>query len=455
VNVTQSADGTAFRPGGGEQALRPFPTSVPHIASSPDGSSDRSNVPSAGAPIFSWAGPTWHLAGLGLLNFCLNIITLGIYGFWGRTEVRKRIWSSVQLNGEPLAYTGTGRELFFGFLIVFGFILLPTLAITLAGIVWLGQNTIQYTFLQITMGLGFLLLGGIASYRARRYRLSRTAWRGIRGSLEGSSLSYGWTSFWLTLLVPLLTALLAGGLYVSYFGFGYPNLNSEAARLAVLAKGQIWIGLLYLFFVFGSLLIIPWRTTMLTRHMTNDMAFGSAPFSFDGSASALYARFILRWIGVAALLFAVPAAIYGWLGAERMGAFVGDAEGAEVTPFSGREIAGIVVILFVASMLYSVLTAWYKALELNYFALSTRYSGEQFKLNVTARGLIWLVLTNAPMTLLSLGILRPVAQARTAKYIVENLALVGPIDFATIAQSAAARSKTGEGLAQAFDVDAF
>jgi uncharacterized membrane protein YjgN (DUF898 family) len=454
--VSQPSDGQANVSGyaptysgsldGNPSGMRTFgATSVPLVGS----------VHAQAAPVFSWDGPTWRLAGLGLLNFCLNFITLGIYGFWGRTEVRKRVWSSVHLNGEPLAYTGTGKELFVGFLIVFGFVLVPTLALSLIGVVVFGPSSAGYTVLQIAMGMTFLFLGGVASYRARRYRLSRTAWRGIRGSLEGSSWTYGWASFWLTLLVPFIAAVLAGVLYLANFGFGPPKLDNQISQQAFFYRNGGWLAALYAFFILGSLFIVPWRTTKLTRHMTNDMAFGSAPFTFNGTARALYARFIARWAGVAVLFVATPVAIYAWIGQARFAAMVTANQTGLPFKLTGREIAGVLALLFIASMLYSVLSAWYKARELNYFAASTRYGGEPFKLNVTARGLIWLVVTNAPLTLFSLGILRPVAQARTAKYIVENLALDGPIDFAAIAQSAAARSKTGEGLAQAFDVDAF
>src|SRR5262249_60228612 len=72
---------------------------------------------------------TWKeqpgLIGLSFVNFVLRILTLGIYHFWGKTEVRRRIWSAVRLNGEPLEYTGTGKELFLGFLVVLFLIFLP------------------------------------------------------------------------------------------------------------------------------------------------------------------------------------------------------------------------------------------------------------------------------------------------------------------------------------------
>jgi uncharacterized membrane protein YjgN (DUF898 family) len=410
---------------------------------------------SARPPELTWQGPTWKLAGLGLLNFVFSVMTLGIYGFWGRTEVRKRVWSSIHLNGEPLAYTGTGRELFLGFLIVFGFILVPALALTIIGLVVFGQKTLGYSLLQLAMGLTFIFLGGVASYRARRYRLSRTAWRGIRGSLEGSSWSYGWNTFWLTMLVPLITLVCVAVFYVANFGFRPPNLPTLEARNAFFKANWFWMIALYAFFIIGSLLIVPWRTTKLARHMTNEMAFGSLPFSFIGTSRALYARFIARWVGVALLFFATPSALYVWIGQARIGRIMAGAQTGSPVALSGAELAGVAVILFLASLLFSVLTAWYKARELNYFAASTFYNGQPFRLSVTARGLIWLVLTNAPMTLLTLGIMRPVAQARTTKYMVEHMSLDGPIDFNAITQSAAQRSKTGEGLAQAFDVDAF
>ena len=50
----------------------------------------------------TWAGNPWDLVGLSFKNFLLTVITLGIYSFWGKTEVRKRIWSSVRIQGEPL-----------------------------------------------------------------------------------------------------------------------------------------------------------------------------------------------------------------------------------------------------------------------------------------------------------------------------------------------------------------
>src|SRR5438105_4994416 len=80
-------------------------------------------------PRVSWVHPSGGFLGLSLLNGVLRILTLGVYHFWGKTEVRQRIWSAVRIDGEPLDYRGTGAELFRGFLIVFCLLLLPMLAL--------------------------------------------------------------------------------------------------------------------------------------------------------------------------------------------------------------------------------------------------------------------------------------------------------------------------------------
>src|SRR5579863_8464034 len=56
----------------------------------------------------------WRLRikGAGLL-----MLTLGIYRFWFATDVRRYLWSSTEIGGETLEYTGLATELLGGFLL--------------------------------------------------------------------------------------------------------------------------------------------------------------------------------------------------------------------------------------------------------------------------------------------------------------------------------------------------
>jgi uncharacterized membrane protein YjgN (DUF898 family) len=78
-----------------------------------------------------------------------------------------------------------------------------------------------------------------------------------------------------------------------------------------------------------------------------------------------------------------------------------------------------------------------------------------FKLKASAASLLWMRLSNILLTLLSLGILAPVALAREMRYVVDRLEVTGGVDFPAISQSSARLGTRGEGLATAFDVDAF
>ncbi len=211
--------------------------------------------PGAAQPIkLSWKQPT-GLYGLSLVNFLLRIVTLGIYGFWARTEVRKRIWSAVRIEGEPLHYTGTGKELFLGFIVVFFLVLVPIMVVTTGVLVAFRNSPVGSIYMLALYAFIFFLVG-IAIYRAQRYRMSRTRWRSIRGAIVGSANAYGWTYFWTGI--------------ASLFTLGWA---------------------------------LPWRSTKLQGIMTRDMRFGSEPFRFDASSGPLYARFAVLWVA-AVLIYA-------------------------------------------------------------------------------------------------------------------------------------------------------
>ncbi len=346
------------------------------------------------------------LIGLSFKIFLLRIITIGIYYFWGKTETRRRIWSAVHVEGQPLEYTGTGKELFLGFLIVFFLLMLPLFAI-LIGIQILamqmfGPNSplVGLSVLPVYPFLFYLF--GVAQYRARRYRLSRTNWRGIRGAMAGSPWKYGWTYLW-TLLPVLLT-------------LGW---------------------------------LVPWRSTRLQKILTSDTRFGDEPLRFTAGAKPLYGRFAVLWFGVTVLYAGTLAVLYLLFSEKLMTAAI------LKTPLPLIDIVAIAAIIFLALVLYAVIAASYHSKQANHFANHTFIQQARFNLETRTGSLIRLIVGNTLISLLTLGILTPVVQARLARYFVERTSIDGQIDFNAIAQSQAALDRTGEGLAEAFDIDAF
>ena len=134
----------------------------------------------------------WRLLARGAV---LLMLTLGIYRFWLTTDIRRYLWSNTQIADESFEYTGTARELLLGFLIAVS-VLVPLYAafflLTLVlGDIWSSLGLVVLTF-----------LGQYAVYRARRYRLSRTIYRGVRFHQAGSAWRYSICAvFWWSLVV--------------------------------------------------------------------------------------------------------------------------------------------------------------------------------------------------------------------------------------------------------------
>ena len=73
---------------------------------------------------FDFTGTGMDLFILYMKNFILTLITCGLYFPWAKTNIRKFTLSHIKLQDDYFEFTGTGKEVFFGLLKIFGFILL-------------------------------------------------------------------------------------------------------------------------------------------------------------------------------------------------------------------------------------------------------------------------------------------------------------------------------------------
>jgi uncharacterized membrane protein YjgN (DUF898 family) len=130
-------------------------------------------------------------------NMMLTILTFGIYRFWAKTNLRKYIWSHLEVFNHPFIYHGTPTELLKAFLKVIGFYvffiivqqLLPMLFSYLGTdnqILIMGVTGVSW-FISITF---FVWILEFAIYSKQQYIYSRTTWQGIRFSLKGNRVDY-------------------------------------------------------------------------------------------------------------------------------------------------------------------------------------------------------------------------------------------------------------------------
>src|SRR5256885_15201765 len=131
----------------------------------------------------------------------LLLVTLGIYRFWLATDVRRFLWSNTEIASDGLEYIGTARELLLGFLIAIALLVPINVAFFLAAF----SRGIIGQISGILALAALALLGQFAVYRARRYRLPRTVYRGIRLHQTGSAWRYAVCAiFWWAMIAVTL-----------------------------------------------------------------------------------------------------------------------------------------------------------------------------------------------------------------------------------------------------------
>ena len=205
----------------------------------------------------------WRLLMRGAL---LLMLTLGIYRFWLATDVRRFLWGNTEIAGNHLEYTGTASELLIGFLIAIA-ILMPInimLFLTALDFGLIGQLSGVMAFVLLA------LLGQFAIYRARRYRLSRSVFRGVRFYQTGSAFVFAFYA----VLWWALTALTLGLAY-------------------------------------------PWMLEKLEHFKMRHTQYGDLTGHFEATALTLFLRGFPLWLlAVGPLLGAIAAAAYAidWAG---------------------------------------------------------------------------------------------------------------------------------------------
>jgi uncharacterized membrane protein YjgN (DUF898 family) len=255
-------------------------------------------------PTFHGAGET--LFGIHVVNILLTLITLGIYYFWAKTKVRRYLSSQTEIEGDRFAYHGTARELLLGTLkavVVFG---LPILLLNLIRDV-LDVPALLKAAAGVISGVLVFLFFPVAIVGARRYRLSRTSWRGIRFSFRGEVREL----IKIFILGSVLTGVTLGFYYpfflVSRQAFMVSHSYFGSERFAFSGRGRD----LFRAWVVAALLTLPtlglcwfWYVAFERRYFWDHTQLGTARFSCGvtgGALLGLWAVNVLLLVGTLGL----------------------------------------------------------------------------------------------------------------------------------------------------------
>jgi len=204
--------------------------------------------------------------------------------------------------------------------------------------------------------------------------------------------------------------------------------------------------MLYPFLAFFTLfLAMPWVARANRRYVTNGHSLGTSRFSFDSEMSPF-----LKAFGYA-LLWAVGSAIVLGLATGVGGRFMAFAE----NPEDPQALIGFMIVYVV--ILAAVLPAAfiYQAYLRNaIYAGSALEGGHTFKSTVKPATLMWIAVSNALLTAITLGLYSPFAQVRMMKYLADNtFVYVGGSLDDFIAAEAEKQSALGDAFADIEGID--
>ncbi|MCB1516431.1 MAG: DUF898 family protein [Hyphomicrobiaceae bacterium] len=301
----------------------------------------------------TFAGSGFSLAGLLIPGYLLMLPTLGVFRFWQLTAKRRYYWSRTFIDGDALEYTGNAVQLLIGFLLAL-VVFIPTAGIYF----WIGtlDQDPQYAGYLIVAAVLYFL-AGYAEYRARRFRFTRTLWRGLRFSQSGSAWAYA------------VRRLLWSIGVLATAGLAYPFMRID-----------------------------------LFRYAWNNTQYGDRSFRFTGKWHLLIGAVL-----PVALLFAVLSAA---------GVFVAIESGVDWNRPSNAEltiVAGAAFILLTLTFLFGrarVTSRLYSAVEIGNAGLSVRVSAAR----LVGQAILYAILLTVAgfLALLLIGIASKTIEARAA-----------------------------------------
>lgn len=404
-------------------------------------SNSQGSPPSAVTFHGSWT----DFAKIALPNVLLTLVTLGVYRFWATTRERNYLWSKTRFIDEPLEWTGTGMELFIGFIMVFFLLGIPLVVLQLLaqGMIFQGQTAIA-AILVITMVLAIYYLTGVAYFRTLRYRLSRTYWRGIRGGSDDQGLTYGFSYIWKNFVAAIPLFLLYPWASISLWNERWNKMSFGPYRFESNAR---WTDLMKRYLLFYLVPFLIFAGIFIAGVSAGMSGGGGNPFDTAGGIAA----FGLIIVGVLALYILVPIAALMYFSKFFRVAVGGMRLGDLEFEFKARSpdwilywLGNIAIMALAYGFAFAPFSAFVVASP-EQFAQQIE-AGESF---MTAGFII-----SALIAIIPLAFAASIIRYRSWKFFVVHTEAYGEVNLDHMTQSETEVSSHGEGLLDAFDVGA-
>ncbi|WDZ77276.1 DUF898 family protein [Ensifer adhaerens] len=304
---------------------------------------------------FSFTGSGKEYFGIWIVNVFLTIVTLGIYSAWAKVRRNRYFYGSTVLLGRAFEYHAKGKQILIGRVIVFGYLIAYNLLLTFVPIVGIVLVLLSLFFVPWLVARGLRFNARVTSYRNVRFDFVGTTGGAFKAFILGGFLS--------VITLGLLTPL--------------------ASR---------WVG----------------------RYVGSNMRFGGKAFDTNPAFGPLY-RGLFLGVGLALVVALVVLAIV--MGTLRMAPGLFNPPAFNPSDIQIWQWVIVVAGYLATACLYGIVALFYSAAVRNAVWRSTVFDGKHRFSSRLSRGRYTLIaISNLLATILTLGLLRPWAAVRMARY---------------------------------------
>ncbi|MFK7997389.1 MAG: YjgN family protein [Granulosicoccus sp.] len=361
-----------------------------------------------------------------IVNIMLSVLTLFIYSAWAKVRNERYFAGNTFVDDSSFDYHATGKQILLGRVVAVALLAVAVILGSLSPIA------------EVAIVLATVLAMPWVIWRSLKFNFRMKSYRNVRFEFSGSL-----TGAYLTLLVWPLLPLMIGAIVAgaAFYFLGSSQIAAISMGLALLA----------------TILMIPLVQQKVSHYALNGSQFGQSTFTGTPSATRYYSIY-LKALGLSLLIpFAIVsmlAVVFGLMGMQSPDGLTGLLAGAENMDTSLVIVP--VILMYVFFILGGMLVKSYVSVRIRHHLLSqTQLDGKvSFQSTMRVLPLMWLVLSNSLLLLVTLGLAMPWTKVRLARYEAEHTCLHSANGLhAVVAAEQSHQSSLGDEIGEAFDMD--
>jgi len=372
-----------------------------------------------------------------IVNVLLTVITLGLYYPWAKVRNNRYFYANSKLEDRNFEYHATGKQLFLGYLISMGILILY--------IVIQSISPTGSLFVLLALFLAFPWV----IWQSLKFSMRMTSFSNVRFSFDGR-LGQAYINY---MLIPIGAFLAIYGLPVIAVWLGSSQQGGT----------PLWLSALFVILAIAFIPLIVYVFSLLknrnTHYTLDGLRYGQGAFATTVKTGG-FAKILLKTIGVGLLLLIVfwvviaIAVVSTGVGNQQLSANMQDPAAVEAA-FSGA-VGWIVALLYIGFIVVSlILFSYLHSRQRKYIFENTQLDEKiAFVSTLKARPLAWVTVTNFLAVIFSLALALPWAKVRMCRLILENSRVDTDLGFDDyLTQKQDQQSSLGDQIGDAFDLD--